>query len=186
MPIGDYMEKFILEEYKSFLVNKYVYEYDNNESRRQKREALLNKQYPSEYLESIITGTYAFIDKIIKIAENDYSGYIEIPLECEPKVTHISLNLIGGWASDTIVSDSENNLYSISLLKRVFGPNFYIEPCKIEFTEELDEDDDFAILSEIPACFLYIQCPKEVLESVKEKGKVLTKKNNLVTSNNQM
>lgn len=177
------MERISLEEYKSFLVNKYVYEYDNNESRRQKREVLLNKQYPSEYLESIITGTYAFVDKIIEMAENNYHGYVEIPLDYEPMITHISLNLIGGWASDTIVSDSENNIYSISLLKKVFGPKFYIEPCKVEITESLDEADDFAILSEIPAYFSYIECSKEVLESVKERVKVLTK-NKLDTSNN--
>jgi len=166
------MDRINIEEYKFYLINKYRYECDNNEIQREKRLSLLNKLYKDEYLESIIIGTYNFANKIIEMSENNYNGYIEIPLENEPKIIDIFLNLTGGWMSDTIVSDSENNFYSIGLLKQIFGKFFYIEPNRVEFTEELDEDDDFSILSEIPSYYLYIQCKKEVIDNAK-KTKVL-------------
>lgn len=163
------MNKITLEEYKNYLVNKYVYEYDNNETKRQKRISILNRNYNDEYLEKIIIGTYNFVNKIIEIYENNPNGYIEIPLKREPKITYIDLFLMGGWKSDTIVSDSENNFYSISILKKIFGEFFYIEPCKIEIEEELYEDDEFSILSEIPSYYLYIQFKKESIENAKTK-----------------
>lgn len=166
------MYKINLEEYKCYLVNKYNHECDNNEKQRQKRISLLNNKYKNEYLENIIVGTYNFINKIIEISENNYYGYIEIPLETEPEIIYIDLDLTGGWKSDTIVSDSENNFYSVSLLKKIFGQFFSIEPCKIEFHEEIDEDDDFLILSEIPNYYLYIQCKKEIIDNAR-KTKVL-------------
>ena len=163
------MDKITLEEYKNYLVNKYVYEYDNNEKKRQKRLSILNRNYNDEYLEKIIIGTYNFVNKIIEIYENNPHEYIEIPLEREPKITYIDLFLMGGWKSDTIVSDSENNFYSIYILKEIFGEFFYIEPCKIEIEEELYEDDEFSILSEIPSYYLYIQLKKENIENAKTK-----------------
>jgi len=171
------MDKFSLEEYKYYLVNSYKHECDNNEILRQKRFSLLNNKYGNEYLENIIIGTYNFVNKIIEISGNYYYGYIKIPLENEPDITYIDLNLTGGWKSDTIVRDSENNFYSIDLLKKIFGYSFSIEPCKIEITEEYHEYGDFSILSEIPTYYLYIQCKKEIIDNVKdEKILRITKK----------
>ena len=161
------MEKITLKEYKDYLIDKYVYEMDNLESRRLMRVNLLNSNYNDEYLERVIIGTYNFIDKIIKISENNYYGSITIPLDMEPMIMDINLNVIGGFISDTVVRDSNNNFYSIGLLKKVFGSFFYIEPCRIDFYEEIDEDDDFCIVSEIPTYYLYIQCEKEIIDSVK-------------------
>ena len=158
---------FSLEEYKEYLVSKYSAEYDNNEIQRQKRWELLNSKYSDEYLESILDGTRSFIKKIIELSDNNYYGYIEIPLECEPDITYIDLNLMGGWASDKIVKDSNNNFYSIGLLKKVFGGLFIIVPCKVGLDEELDEDEEFSILSEVPSYSLYIQCEKEIIDSVR-------------------
>lgn len=161
------MEKITLKEYKDYLIDKYVYEMDNLESRRLMRVNLLNSNYNDEYLERVIIGTYNFIDKIIKISENNYYGSITIPLDMEPMIMDINLNVVGGFISDTVVSDSDNNFYSIGLLKKIFGSFFYIEPCRIDFYEEIDEDDDFCIVSEIPTYYLYIQCEKEIIDSVK-------------------
>ena len=78
--------------------------------------------------------------------------------------------------SDTIINDSENNFYSIDLLRNIFGYSFIIEPCKTEITEELDGDDEFLILSEIPSYYLYIQCKKEIIDNAKTKVLQITKK----------
>lgn len=158
-----------LEEYKDYLVDKYRHECDNNETQRQKRLSLLNSKYKNEYLENIIISTYNFANKIIEMSENNYYGYIEIPLESEPNITYIELNLTGAWMSDTIVRDSKNNFYSIGLLMKIFGNFFLINPCKVEINEEIDEDDDFLIVSEIPSYYLYIQCKKEIIENAKIK-----------------
>lgn len=172
------MDRISVEEYKYFLVDKYNWEYDNNEAQRQKRLALLNSRYSHEYLEQIIIGTYDFANKIIEMYENNYYGYIKLPLENEPQITHIDLSLMGGWKSDIVVRDSLNNFYSVRLLKKIFGERFYIKTCEIEIDEELDEDDDISILSEIPSYYLYIQCKKEIIDNVKnEKVLRITKKN---------
>ena len=67
-------------------------------------------------------------------------NYINIPLEKEPNIVYIDLNLRGGWWSDIIVSDSDNNFYSVELVKKIFGPHFIIEPDRIEHYEEIDEE----------------------------------------------
>lgn len=171
------MKIISLDEYKNYLVTKCRYECDNNEVKRQKRMSLLNSKYNNEYLDSIIEGTYNLVNKIIKISENRYYEFIEIPLECEPEIVYIDLNLTGGWWSDIVVSDSDNNFYSIGLLKKIFGPLFGIEPCKVEFTDQWDEEDDFSILSQIPSYSLYIQYQKEIIENLKnEKVLRITKK----------
>lgn len=157
-----------LEEYKTYLIDAYKHECDNIESERLKRTAILEKKYSNEYLESIIEGTYNFINKIIEISQTNYNGYIKIPLEEEPNIKYIDLNLTGGWMSDTIVNDSDNNFYSIGLLKKVFGEFFSIEPCEIEYNEEIEGDEDFLVVSEIPSYYLYIQCKKEIIEEVNE------------------
>lgn len=166
------MDKIDLEQYKNYLLNCYKHEYDNNENKRQERIQLLNNKYKDEYLESIIVGTYNFVNKIIDISENNYNGYIKIPLYTEPDIIYIDLDLAGGWMSDTIVSDSENNFYSVSLLKKIFGERFHIEPCQIDFTREINEEEDFSIVSEIPSYYLYIQCKKEIIDNAR-KAKVL-------------
>ena len=163
------MEKIDLEQYKNYLINNYTHKCDDNEISKQKRIEILNNKYKNEYLESIITGTYNFARKIITSYNSNESEYIEIPLQEEPHIEYIYLNLTGGWMSDTIVKDSENNFYSIGLLKKIFGNFFYIEPNKIEITEEWDEDEDFSTLTEIPSYYLYIQCKKEIINDVKKK-----------------
>jgi len=85
---------------------------------------------------------------------------------------YIDLNLRGGWWSDIIVNDSDNNFYSVELVKEIFGPYFSIEPDKIEFYDEIDEDDDLCIVSKIPNYYLYIQCKKEIIEEVKKRKKL--------------
>lgn len=166
------MEQITLEQYKNYLVSRYSWECDNTEQGRINRMSLLNNRYTDEYLENIITGTYNFANKIIKKYENTCMNYINIPLEKEPNIVYIDLNLRGGWWSDIIVNDSDNNFYSVELVKEIFGPYFSIEPDKIEFYDEIDEDDDLCIVSEIPNYYLYIQCKKEIIEEVKKRQKL--------------
>lgn len=161
------MKQICLNEYKEYLVNSYKHECDNNEIEKNKRFVLLSKKYTDEFLVDIIIGTYSFANKIITISENDYYGFIRIPLESEPDIKFIELDLTGGWMSDTIVKDSDNNFYSLGLLRKIFGDLFIIEPCKVEISEEFDEGDDISILSEIPSYYLYIQCKKEIIDAVR-------------------
>ena len=163
------MEQITLEQYKKYLVSRYNWECDNTEQGRLKRMSLLNHRYTDEYLKNIVIGTYNFVNKIIEKYEKIYWNSITIPLEKEPNIGHIELNLSGGWWSDTIVSDSDNNFYSIGLVEKIFGPHFIIEPNRIEFYEEIDEDDDLCIVSEIPTYYLYIQCKKDIIKEVKTK-----------------
>lgn len=157
-----------LNEYKTYLIDAYKHECDNTENEKLKRTTLLENKYSNEYLESIIKGTYNFVNKLITISQTNYNGYIKIPLEQEPNIKYIDLNLTGGWMSDTVVSDSDNNFYSIGLLKKVFGDFFSIEPCEIEYSEEIEGNEDFLVVSEIPSYYLYIQCKKEIIEEVSE------------------
>lgn len=177
------MKQITLNEYKFYLVSKYKYNCDNTEEKIIQRKNLLNYKYKNEFLESVIIGTYNFVNKILEISTNNYPGYIRIPLETEPDITYINLDLSGGWKSDTIVKDN-NNFYSIGLLEKIFGQYFSIEPCEVELTEDIDENDDFTIVSEIPSYYLYIQCKKEIIDNVRNqfsedetKQKIITKIN---------
>lgn len=165
---NDIIDEISLDEYKDYLIDVYRHECDNRVEQKLERMSLLEKNYNDEYLESVIEGTNKFIDKVIKITENNYNGYIKIPLEKEPNIEYINLNLTGGWMSDTIVRDTDNNFYSVGLLKRTFSDFFSIEPCKIEYDEEYEGDEDFLVVSVIPSYYLYIQCKKEIIENVKE------------------
>lgn len=161
------MNQIDLFEYKELLIRKYRYECDNTDEKILERKDNLETRYEDEYLEEIISCTYCFISKILGMMGEYYAGYIEIPLDYKPVIEHISLNLTGGWISDTIVKDSDNNFYSIGILKKIFGPRFMIEPCKIEFIREFDEEDDCTIMEEIPSYYLYIQCKKEIIDEIK-------------------
>lgn len=162
------MRQITLNEYKDYLINIYKHEYDNTEYQITKRKNILKNKYKDNYLESIILGTYEFVNKILEMSDDNYHGYINIPLEKRPDIVYINLDLSGGWMSDTIVKDSDNNFYSVHLLKKIFGPFFYIEPCEVELIEEIDEELDFEIISEIPLYHLYIQCKKEIIDVVKQ------------------
>lgn len=163
------MNLISLEDYKIYLIEKYRYEYDNNEAMQRKRCGLLNKNYSDEYLQSIICGTDKFINKIFDLSSDDYVGFIERELECEPEITYINLDLIGGWMSDTIVKDSDDNFYSMGLVRRIFGNMFIIDPEKVDVEEKLFDDGDICIGSEIPSYSLYIQCEKKYIEEAKTK-----------------
>ena len=164
------MDRISLDSYKKYLIDHYKYECDNNEICRQRRKDSLERQYTDELLNSIIDGTYRFIDKILELSSSDYPGYIEIPLDFEADISYLFLNLTGGWMSDTIVRDSDGNFYSVGLIRCAFGPYFIIEPSKVKYNEEEDIiDEDTFILSEIPNYSLYIQCNKDILDSVRQK-----------------
>ena len=162
------MKQITLEEYKDYLINNYRYEYDNTEYQKLKRKNILENKYKNNYLESIILSKYEFVNKILEISTDNYYGYINIPLENEPNIIYIDLDLIGGYMSDIVVKDSDNNFYSVSLLKKIFGQSFLIEPCKIELIEEFVKEDDFEIVSEIPLYYLYVQCKKEIIDNVRK------------------
>ena len=64
------MDRISLDSYKKYLVDYYKYECDNNEICRQRRKDSLERQYTDELLNSIIDGTYRFIDKILESTDS--------------------------------------------------------------------------------------------------------------------
>lgn len=153
-----------LEEYKTYLINAYVYEIDNSKDNILKRTKELNKNYKDAYLNKIITDTYKLIGLINNEKNNDYYS-INID---ENNPHYISLNLTGGWFSDIIYEDINGNLISQYILKYFFGNKVIIE-MKIEEYEFDTEDPD--ILSFDYEHYLYIQG----FLSKKQDGKMLKK-----------
>lgn len=138
-----------LEEYKKYLTSTYIYEYDNTKEKYHERTATLKSKYHDEYLAKIIIDTY----KVIKLLESVSDPYYNISID-ENTPEYITLNLIGGWHSDTIYKDNDDNLISIYILKRHFG-NMLIAETKI--IEREFETDDPDILSFDYEYYLYIQ-----------------------------
>lgn len=139
-----------LEEYKEYLINTYVYEIDNSNIKKIERHKKLNKNYQDNYLNKIIIDTYKLINLILEVKNNNYYS-IKIN---ENNPNYISLNLTGGWHSDTIYEDFNGNLISEYILKYFFGNTIIVET-KVEEYEFDTEDPD--ILSFDYEYYLYVQ-----------------------------
>lgn len=70
------------------------------------------------------------------------------------------------YLSDTITEDDKGNMFNLLLLKKIFGPFFYIEPRNIEIKTTFIEYDDFIIGNEIPSYSIYIRINKEMIDKV--------------------
>ncbi len=108
-----------LEEYKNILVNVHVYEYDNNEEMCRQRRILLNRQMSDDYLKQIIRDTYSFIRDIFD-SESIKEGYCSFDIQ-DNETKYISLNLIGGYESDTLYKDYKDRIISKRILNKVLG-----------------------------------------------------------------
>lgn len=159
-----------LEEYKNILIDYYFYECDNSIEKRKLREQNLNKEYGDEYLNKIIEDTYNFIKKIFDEIEN---SYFKIPLY-EDTTSYISLNLIGGYSSDTLFTDCSGSIISRYILKRTFGSQLIVEV----HTDEYEIDDDPDVISFSYIYSLYMQGFPDNMEDIKEElfGKNKVKK----------
>lgn len=139
-----------LEEYKNYLIKSYVHEIDNTEDKILERQKYLEKNYSDDYLHKIILDTYKIIDLICQEKSNDYYN---IKLE-ENNPKYISLNLTGGWHSDTMYEDVNGNLISEYILKKFFGNTLIIEQKIIEYEFDTEDPD---ILSFDYEYYLYMQ-----------------------------
>ena len=139
-----------LEKYKNYLIKSYVHEIDNTEDKILDRQKYLKKNYSDDYLKKIILDTYKIIDLICQEKNNNY---YHIKLE-ENNLKYISLNLTGGWHSDTIYEDTKGNLISEYILKNFFGNTLIVEQKIIEY--EFDTEDP-EVLSFDYEYYLYIQ-----------------------------
>lgn len=128
-----------LEEYKKHLIEVHRYPIDTLPENIQKRKDNLERKYKDEYLSEIINDTYNFILEVLNYNTIE-KGYYNIPIE-EDNTKDISLNLCGGYSSDTIFKDDQGRLISYYIMKKVFGNQFYIEVKteENEFSEEIDE-----------------------------------------------
>ena len=153
-----------LDDYKNFLINSYHYEVDNCIEGRVKRKLLLEKSYNDERLAKIINDTVSFAGDVLSSPTLEY-GYCSFEVE-EDKTDYISLNLVGGWPSDTLFIDDNGREISNHLLHKVLGD--YLQ---IDVKEELEEFDtgDEDILSFNHRFYLYLQGFPKDLESVKNK-----------------
>ena len=139
-----------LEDYKTYLINAYVHKIDNTEDKILERQKYLGKKYSDDYLHKIILDTYEIIDLICQEKNNNYYN---IKLE-ENNPKYISLNLTGGWHSDTIYEDVNGNLISEYILKKFFGNTLIVESKIIEYEFDTEDPD---ILSFDYEYYLYVQ-----------------------------
>lgn len=146
-------EIFDLEEYKNYLINYYVENYDKNT--RDKRSYYINRYYSNIYLYSIVEGTKQYIPDLLyklesKKDDNDrIICEIKMPFFDElgrTRTSYISNNCIGGWTSDTIIKPTQKNnlLVSMYLLKKFFGPDFRIELSDYQIEE--NDETNFGII----------------------------------------
>lgn len=149
-----------LEEYKKVLISHYRYECDNTLEKRKLREKELEKKYSDEYLNKIINDTYKVIKKIFN--EIEYS-YFEISLNGDT-TSYISLNLIGGYFSDRLFIDTDDNIISTYILKKTFGSRLIVELKTDEY--EITDDPDIMSFSYIYS--LYMQGFPKDMKSIKE------------------
>lgn len=129
-----------LEEYKEHLVEVYRYPIDTLPENIQKRKDNLERKYKDEYLSEIINDTYNFILEVLN-SNTIEKRYCNIPIE-EDDTKDISLNLCGGYSSDTIFKDDQGRLISYYIMKKVFGSKFYMHVRAVEegFEDEIEED----------------------------------------------
>jgi len=139
-----------LEEYKQYLINFYIVEYDSTKEKLNERNKILSNKYPDELLLKIINDTYDFIYDIYNTNTLEH-GYCEFKLEDNTE-SFIKLDLIGGWFSDRLFS-IDNKIISESILKRVFGNSFMIYIREDEI-EEVNEEDIYSLYDEY---YLYMQ-----------------------------
>lgn len=165
-----------LEEYKMLLINTYRYEIDNNDAKRKERSISLSKQYGDSYLQKIITDTYEFINDIFS-QDTINNGYCSFPL-AENTTSYISLNLVGGYYSDTLFTVLNNKIISESILENIFGKKFYIEVEEEEIDFETNDED---IISFDCIYSLYMQGFPDNMQEIKEK---LFGKSKLLNKNN--
>ena len=128
-----------LEEYKEYLISVYRYEIDNTEENIIKRKNNLKKEYDDNFLRKIIIDTYKFIREILS-SETIKHGFCSFDLE-DDNTSYIYLDLVGGYNSDTIFSDSNGKLISKYILSKVFGDYFIID-VKEELIDYETEDED--------------------------------------------
>ena len=128
-----------LEEYKLYLINNYVYEYDNTKERRLYRKGLLERDYSDDKLIEIINDTYDFIKDVLNSSIID-RGYFKSNLE-KDTTSFISLNLVAGTFSDTIFTDSEGRIISRYITEYILGKQICIG-VNVDIIKEVIEDED--------------------------------------------
>lgn len=163
-----------LNNYKNYLINNYHYKIDNSLEKRAQRRVYLDTYYPDEYLSKIVDDSYSFIKDIF----NDPSlekGYISYEVE-EDTTKYISLNLVGGYHSDTLYTDNNDRTISKYILKKTFGSSLIVD-----IKEDLHEFDtgDEDLISFDHRYSLYLQGFPNNMEEIKRdffSNKVLKKK----------
>lgn len=127
---------FNLDDYRKYLIDYYVEEYDKNTYER--RSFHIKRYYSDDYLNNIIKGTESFINYLLFELESKRINTEEF-VDCKIKMpyfdelgrcrtSYISNNCIGGWSSDTIIKPSQKNnfLVSMYLLKKFLGNDFKV------------------------------------------------------------
>jgi len=127
-----------LNQYKEHIINNYHYEIDNSPSKREERKQRLEKIYSDEELTKIIKDTYDFLKDVLNSESVIYDGYSKIPIE-EDTTSYISLNLTGGYHSDTLFKDDKGRIISKYIARQFVGDYFYIDVISEE--REFEDDD---------------------------------------------
>lgn len=149
-----------LEEYKNHLIGVYRYPIDNTETKIVNRKDILGKTIKDDKLQSIIDDTYDFIKDVLNSDTLDF-GYCKIELE-DDTTSYISLNLVGGYFSDTLYTDSKGRTISKYIMKHVLG-----ETLIIGIDEEAYEREDDDIIYYDYRYYLYMQGFPDNLDEIK-------------------
>lgn len=159
-----------LEEYKKNLIYCYRHECDNNIEMRKLREDKLNKIYSDEYLKKIIEDTY----NVVRVILEEQPDYFMINMD-DDTTTYIDLNLIGGFFSDRLFVDSDGNIISEYILKKVFGSQLAVVVMDEEYEYKNDDPDVVSFYYEY---FLCLQDFPDNMKSIKKElfGKNKVKK----------
>ena len=127
-----------LKQYKNHLVDSYRYEIDNVPDRKEQRRQELDRKFGDQQLMKIIRDTYSFIKDVLK-SDTLEDGYVEVPVESDT-TSFISLNLTGGYHSDTLYTDSKGRTISSYIIRQFFGDYFYIDLIENEYEREAEDD----------------------------------------------
>jgi hypothetical protein len=114
-----------LKEYKNHLIEQYRYEIDNVPSKREERKTSLERQFSDAKLQKIINDTYSFIKEVLSYMDQ-YDTYWDVPIP-EDTTSYISLNLTGGYHSDTLYKDDKGRTISHYIIRQIMGDYFYID-----------------------------------------------------------
>ena len=166
-----------LDEYKKALIEHYYHLCDAGSEKEYQRSINLATYYKDELLQRIIDNTYSFVEHLFNSTAIEDGYYYE---ELEDDVSfYIKLGLTGGHSSDYIIVDSNDQMISEYIMRKIFG-NIEFDVEEDITTYEAESHDDYDVMSFCSRIYLYIQSFPKNIDEIKDRflkdKKILMKK----------